>query len=388
MAGTSNLLSLPGELRNRIYESIHLLEGIEVIRGRTRLHPLSYTCRQLRLEITSHKAAYATSDAAIDIRTWVFDFDFSNTSKWLEQHPCVGSEVEPRFLKLHLYDSYEIHMPTIERRLQQMERNMETWKVGKWSAENFKQENAAGKNNPAMPRYLDLVDYRTKYQYIVRISTKLLEPDHYCTCWPKPREATAKMPESFQRRFGHPRRDFMARIRQVVFRRYRPGIQAEWDLDACNHVLWSCTAGGAMPCGCVVDPLNYGCKCTTEVQGRDSEVSLLYDAQRHYVYDRDLLVALKSAEVRYTRLADLEEYSSPGLASCFKDRWSGTRKRIAADDTRGERKKRAINVAGMSIEGEWRAKVAAELKWDDAMDIDILSDGLTSMELEQATAED
>nr|OQO28467.1 hypothetical protein B0A51_05546 [Rachicladosporium sp. CCFEE 5018] len=396
MAAVCQLLGLPGELRNRIYESIHLLEGIEVIRGCTRLHPLGYTCRQLLLEITSHTAAYATQDAAIDVRTWVFDYDFRDISKWLEQHPCVGSDVEPRFLKLHLViwpstslaglpiegskdDSYEIHLPTPERRLRLLKRNVETWKIGKWSAENFKEENAAGRKDPAMPKYLDLLDHRTKCKYIVRFSVKLLEQECYCPCLPKPRQQTASLPASFQLRFGNPRRDFIARLQHTIFRSYRPAAQAERDFDACNHVLWACTTASWLVCACRPNPQSPGCGCTDEVQGTESDAAVRCSGLRHELHDRNLLRGLKEFEVRCTRLLDLrEETGRESMRMSFKDLWSDARKRRAEDDTRDERKKRAVDVAGMSIEREWRAEISEVPQWD----VDMLSEGLDGMELD------
>ncbi|KAK6441540.1 hypothetical protein LTR95_002240 [Oleoguttula sp. CCFEE 5521] len=387
MAGVCHLLNLPGELRNNIYDCIHLNKGIEVIKDRTRLHLLGYTCRQLHLEITSHTAAHATLDAAIDVRTWVFDFDFSDIAKWLDQHPCVGSDLEPRFLKLHLVtrpstslaglplegdknDDYEIHLPISERRLCLLERNMETWKVGRWNAENFKKDNEDSMPDPGLPRYLDLHHRSTKCQYIVRFTMKLLESERYHLCWPKPRKQTAEMPASFQKRFKQPGHDYIARIKLHVFQRYRYSCQAEHDFDDCNVVLWRCIYGARMTCACVPDPLKGYC-------------------ERHKLYDRNLLISLKCEEVRCVQDADwLERMQRDSMSEGYKGSRFGRRKREAQDDTRDERKKRSIDVAGMSIEGQWRAKVAEEPKWNDARDIDILSDGLTSMELATADAED
>ncbi|OQO03804.1 hypothetical protein B0A48_10444 [Cryoendolithus antarcticus] len=377
MAGLCHLLNLPGELRNNIYDCIHLNEGIEVIKDRTRPHPLGYTCRQLHLEITSHTAAHATLDAAIDVRTWVFDFDFSDIAKWLDQHPCVDSDLEPRFLKLHLVtrpstslaglplegdknDDYEIHLPISERRLCLLERNMETWKVGRWNAENFKKDNEDSMPDPGLPRYLDLHHRSTKCQYIVRFTMKLLEPERYHLCWPKPRKQTAEMPASFQERFKQPGHDYIARIKRYVFQRYRYPVQAERDFDDCNVVLWS-----------------------------ENVYARQYSEERHKLYDRNLLVSLKCAEVRSMQDADwLERIRWESMEDCFKGVRNPRRKREAEDDTRDERKKRAIDVAGMGIEKQWRAEVAETPQWDDAMDIDVLTDGLTSIELEKAAAED
>ncbi|KAK6433571.1 hypothetical protein LTR95_010247 [Oleoguttula sp. CCFEE 5521] len=169
------------------------------------------------------------------------------------------------------------------------------------------------------------------------------------------------MPASFQERFAQPGHDYVTRVQTFAFQWLKQALQPEPDFYDYNTVI----------------------------RGGENKQALQNVEQRHKIYDRNLLDSLKCAEVRSVRDADwLEGMRRESMKNCYKGVNNPRKKREAEDDTRDERKKRSIDVAGMSIEGQWRAKVAEESGGDNAMDIDILSDGLTSMELETANAED
>ncbi|OQO03805.1 hypothetical protein B0A48_10445 [Cryoendolithus antarcticus] len=104
MAPLCNLLILPGELRNEIYDSVLALEGITIINARTGLHSLGRTCRQLNTELTSHTNGRA-ADAAIPVHATIFDLDFSHVETWLESNPSLPGKIRRLALNVVILSS-------------------------------------------------------------------------------------------------------------------------------------------------------------------------------------------------------------------------------------------------------------------------------------------
>ncbi|KAK6408247.1 hypothetical protein LTR95_018450 [Oleoguttula sp. CCFEE 5521] len=233
-----HLLNLPRELRNQIYDSVLALEGITIINGRTGLHPLGRTCRQLNTELTSRTNGRAT-DAAIALNAKIFDFDFSHIATWLDTRAPLPGEVRQLAFDIVVLpstsdiglpydneDGVDISrslLPLFYRRLVKLCRNIvRTWVIGKWEASErdtssviLKHEATPGMHTRSS--FFRLQDQQNGAKYVGTLAVYMQETTRYSPSWPKPRNDSVKRFVAKSLRSSHAAtHDYAHRIKHML----------------------------------------------------------------------------------------------------------------------------------------------------------------------------
>ncbi|KAK6433572.1 hypothetical protein LTR95_010248 [Oleoguttula sp. CCFEE 5521] len=359
MAGHCFLLSLPGELRNSIYDAIYALEGITLIGDRTQVHPLGRTCHHLHREVLSRTSAYAEKDVQVTVSARIYDFGFQYLQKWLMQHPCPSDSLAGLPYKGEPNRNRFFATPVRRARLHQ-QNLVAAMSLGVWSVDRHAEINnkfGVPEHSPDRPARLDLYHRETECSCLVEFTVEVQEPleRRYARCWPKPRpEVESYALPTMLPTHGAFKDDFLAASNIAGTHFWVPG-----DLE--DNASFRDILTLAQP--------------TVQVREHVPTIAL---------YDRKLFEHLKSNAVRkWTVITGRKRLGNPNNLKCITAKYFGrdeprnTMKREAEEDQGVVRKRRAGDVAGWNIERAWRVNIERTSQ----SDMDMLSAELSGMRI-------